>query len=406
MSQHQSINYVLFDGKVRQQLLPLTFTRPLADMRTGILTIRQKWEQYLKHTCSTLTVSYLQNLYPLHLQKDNVFINGSVLPNAQLVQQIKHLQPMQAIADGEVLIALRAESKYPGMLHTASGEVRLITTDFKHLPPAHPYQKINHLWDIFLLTADAIQHDFMLLTHNRTSEPVDDTNRVINPEGVFLEPGAQVQGTFLNASEGPIYIGKDAQVMEGSTIRGPFALCQHASVKMGTRIYGGTTIGPYSKVAGEVSNSVIFGYSNKAHDGYLGNSVLGEWCNLGAGTNNSNLKNNYSRVSIWNYPEGKMTDTGQQFCGLIMADHSKCSINTMFNTGTVVGVGANIFGADFPPKFIPSFSWGGSAGFVTYQFNQFLQTAAAVYQRRGKTLADAEITLLKTLFDKTRNNEL
>ncbi|OWY20902.1 glucose-1-phosphate thymidylyltransferase [Sphingobacteriales bacterium UPWRP_1] len=400
------MNYVLFDGKVRQQLLPLTFTRPLADMRVGIFTIREKWERYIGHSFSSLTVSYLQELFPLRLQKDNVFINGSVLPNPQLVQQIKHLQPMQAIADGDVLIALRGESKYPGLLHTASGEVRLITADFKQLPPVCPYQKINHLWDIFLLNGMAIQHDFDLLTRHRTSQPINDTNRVVNPQAVFIEPGATVQGAFLNASQGPIYIGAHAEVMEGSTIRGPFALCEHATVKMGTRIYGGTTVGPYSKVGGEVSNSVIFGYSNKAHDGYLGNSILGEWCNLGAGTNNSNLKNNYSRVSIWNYAEGKMTDTGQQFCGLIMGDHSKCSINTMFNTGTVVGVGANIFGADFPPKFIPSFSWGGAAGFVTYQFNQFLQTAAAVYHRRGKTLSDAGIALLKTLFDKGRNNEL
>ena len=399
------LNFILFDGKARQRLLPFTFTRPIADIRIGILTIRQKWEHYFSQPTSTLTVNYLQTRFPLQLQRDNIFINGSILPNSSLAYQIARLQPNQAITDGEILIALRVEGKYPNLLNTSSGEMRLMIDDYKCLPPDAPYLKINNLWDIFLLNGTALIQDFELITQNRTTQPISQTNTVINPDAVFIEPGAIVEGTFLNASAGPIYIGAHAEVMEGSVIRGPFALCEHSTLRLGSKIYPNTTVGPHSKVGGEISNSVIFGHTNKAHDGFLGNSVLGEWCNLGAGTNNSNLKNNYSSVKIWSYTEERLIDTGQQFCGLFMADHSKCSINTMFNTGTVVGVGCNIFGGDFPPKHVPSFSWGGADGLVTYQFNQFLETAKAVYLRRNKTLSDTEIALLKTIFEKARNYE-
>lgn len=399
------LNFILFDGKTRQQLLPLTFTRPIADIRIGILTIRQKWEHYFSQTTSSLTINYLQSRYPLQLQRDNIFINGSILPNDLLAYQIARLQSNQAITDGEILIALRVEGKYPNLLNTSSGEMRLMIDDYECLPPDAPYLKINQLWDIFLLNSAAIRQDFELITQNRTSEAISSTNTVINPESVFIEPGAKVEGAFLNASGGPVYIGAHSEVMEGSLIRGPFALGEHSIVRMGTKIYPDTTIGPHSKVGGEISNSVIFGYSNKAHDGYLGNSVIGEWCNLGAGTNVSNLKNNYTPIKIWSTAEEKQIDTGQQFCGLFMADHSKCSINTMFNTGTVVGVGCNIFGGDFPPKNIPSFSWGGAQGLVTYQFNLFLSSAKAVYLRRNKSMSDTEIALLKMIFEKVRQTE-
>ncbi|HRK26805.1 MAG TPA: GlmU family protein [Chitinophagales bacterium] len=400
------MNFILFDGKARQQLMPLTTTRPIADIRLGILTIRQKWETYFSQTTSTLTVKYLQPLYPLHLEQDNVFINGSVLPNASLAYQIARLQPNHAITHGNTVLALRVEGKFPSLLHTTSGEVRPIIDDFKRQEPDAPFLKINYLWDIYSLNGVAIQQDFELLTLNRTSAPISPTNQVINPDAVFIEPGASVECAILNASQGPIYVGKGAEIMEGAIIRGSFALGEHAQVKMGAKIYTNTTIGPHSKVGGEVSNSVILGYSNKAHDGFLGNSVLGEWCNLGAGTNNSNLKNNYSEVKIWSYAQEQYINTGQQFCGLFMADHSKCSINTMFNTGTVVGVGCNIFGSGFPPKYIPSFSWGGSQGFVSYQFNQFLHTLKAVYARRNKTISDAETAMLKYIFEKSKVNEL
>jgi UDP-N-acetylglucosamine diphosphorylase/glucosamine-1-phosphate N-acetyltransferase len=262
-------------------------------------------------------------------------------------------------------------------------------------------RKINFCWDIFTMNESAMSDDFQLLTKGKKSLPISSTNRVINPGSIFLEEGAKVECTMLNASAGPIYIGRNAEVMEGAMIRGPFSLGEQSQLKLGSKIYGATTIGPHCRVGGEVSNSVIFGYSNKAHDGFLGNSVIGEWCNLGADSNNSNLKNNYSQVKMWNYREENYINTGLTFCGLMMGDHSKCSINTMFNTGTVVGVSANIFGTGFPPKFIPSFSWGGSDGFKTYRLEEAVEVASRVYERRGMKLADAEQKILKYLFDAT-----
>lgn len=387
------MNYILFDGPARNQLLPFTFTRPVADIRVGILTIREKWEQYLNFTTSTLTEEYLSVKYPMVEVENNIMINSSYLPTQNLATMIGNMVENQAIFKGEDVIAFYTQD--------TQEEVNFDTYDIIE----YNYDDcivIEHTWDIFAKNAQAIQKDFELLTAGRESEPLPPSVFAINPQQIFIEKGAKVPLCSLNATDGPIYIGKDAEVMEASAIRGPFALCDHATVKMGAKIYGGTTIGPHCKVGGEVSNSVLMGFSNKGHDGFLGNSVLGEWCNIGADSNNSNLKNNYAEVKLWDYESERFAKTGLQFCGLMMGDHSKCGINTMFNTGTVVGVSANVFGSGFPRNFIPSFSWGGSAGVSTYLTKKAFETAELVMQRRGVVFDDVEAQILEYVFEETK----
>jgi len=386
------MNYILFDGPSRNTLLPFTFTRPVAEIRIGILTIREKWEKYLGYTTSTVTEDYLSDKFPMVEVADNVMINASYLPSKDLVAMIKHLSPGQAIFDEEEPIAFYVKE---------DAEV-----DFEQYeifkPEAKDVITIKHAWDIFAKNAQAIRQDFELLTTGRTSAPIPKSNQVLVPEQVFIEEGATVEFAILNASAGPIYIGKDATIMEGSMVRGPLALCEHATIKMGAKIYTGTTIGPHCKVGGEVSNSVLFGYANKGHDGFLGNSVLGEWCNLGADSNTSNLKNNYAPVRLWDYETAGFAKTGLQFCGLMMGDHSKCGINTMFNTGTVVGVSANIFGGGFPRNFIPSFSWGGASGFTTYRTKKAYEVASIVMKRRNLEFTDQDEAILDHVFEETK----
>ena len=392
------MNFILFDSSFRTNLLPLTFTRPVADIRVGILTIREKWEMLLNEKTSTLTEPYLAEKYPLVKAETNILINGSVCPNAKLVAQIKKLKSGETLVQGESVIAmcLNADSldSFGG---ESSDDIETITTDAEFI-------KIDNTWDIFHNNDKAIRDDFELITKGRKSQKLSATNRVVNAENIFVEEGAIVEYAILNASTGPIYIGKDAEIMEGSKVRGPLALCEHATLKMDAKIYGATTIGPYSKVGGEVNNSVIFGYSNKAHDGFLGNSVLGEWCNLGADTNTSNLKNTYEEVKLWCYAEDAFVSTGLQFCGLIMGDHSKSGINTMFNTGTVVGVNANIYGAGFQRNFVPSFSWGGTHGFADFDLKKALKIAEAVYARRGKAFDKTDSDILKEIHSLTHKN--
>jgi UDP-N-acetylglucosamine diphosphorylase/glucosamine-1-phosphate N-acetyltransferase len=261
---------------------------------------------------------------------------------------------------------------------------------------------VEHTWDIFAKNDAALREDFELITQERTSQPVPKSINVIAPENIFIEEGAKLEFVTLNASTGPIYIGKNSEIMEGSVIRGPFALCESGRVKLATKVYGATTVGPHSVIGGEVNNSVLFGYSNKGHDGFLGNSVLGEWCNIGADSNNSNLKNNYEEVKLWSYETENFAKTGLQFCGLMMADHSKCGINTMFNTGTVVGVSANIFGAGFPRNFVPSYSWGGASGFSTYLTSKAFQTAKIVMARRNVEFTDEDVMILEHVFEETK----
>src|SRR5690606_30845403 len=350
------MNYILFDGPVRRALLPFTFTRPVADIRIGILTIREKWEKYMGKTISTLTEDYLSEKFPLLEMEENILIDASFLPDSSLVKLIVGLQEREAIFYKDELIALYKKD--------VRKETDLST--YKRIEYGGPVFNIKNTWDIFSKNAEALQADFDLITKGRKSAPISKSNDLICPENIFLEEGAKVEFSMLNASEGPIYLGKNSEVWEGNLIRGGFALCERAIVKMGTMIYGATTVGPYSKVSGELSNTVIFGYSSKGHEGYLGNAVLGEWCNIGASSNNSNLKNNYAKVLLWNYATEEFEQTGLQFCGLMMGDHSKTAINTMFNTGTVIGVNCNIYVPGFPRNFIPSFSWGGASGFSPY----------------------------------------
>ena len=386
------MNYILFDGTVRDALLPFTYTRPVAEIRVGILTIREKWEKYLGSTTTTITEEYLSEKYPMVEMEANVLINASFLPNKELVDLIENLNENEAVFQGEDVIAFYASDT----------QEEIDFSSFKHIDFNADVLRIENTWDIFSKNGEAIQADFDFITEGRKSQPISDTNRLINSENIFLEEGATVEFSILNATDGPIYIGKNAQVWEGAMIRGAFALCESATVKMGGKMYGATTVGPHSKVCGEVSNSVIFGYSAKGHEGYLGNAVLGEWCNIGADSNNSNLKNNYAKVRLWNYATEKFDQTGLQFCGLMMGDHSKTAINTMFNTGTVIGVNCNIYVPGFPRNFIPSFSWGGASGFSSYLPKKAFDVAKVMMARRGVEFDVVEARILEHVFELTK----
>lgn len=386
------MNYILFDGPARNALLPFTFTRPVADILIGILTIRQKWELYLGSTTTTLTEEYLSEKFPMVELEENVMINASFLPNPVLAEIVSNLEPNQAVFKGDEVIAF----------YTNDEQEEVDFDSYEIIDYNDDCLTVQHTWDIFAKNDAAIRADFEFLTEDRTSQPIPKSVNVIAPENIFIEEGAKLEYVTLNAATGPIYIGKDAEIMEGSVIRGPFALCDHAQVKLATKIYGATTVGPHSRVGGEVNNSVLFGYSNKGHDGFLGNSVLGEWCNIGADSNNSNLKNNYEEVKLWSYETEGFAKTGLQFCGLMMGDHSKCGINTMFNTGTVVGVSANIFGSGFPRNFVSSFSWGGASGFTTYITKKAFETARLVMSRRNMEFDEREAAILEHVFEETK----
>ena len=386
------MNYILFDGTVRNALLPFTFTRPVADIRIGILTIREKWEKYLGSTTTTLTEEYLMEKYPMVEMEQNIMINASFLPNAILVDLIQNLEQNQAVVFGDEIVAF----------YTNDTQEEVDFEQYDLVVYEGEFLRIENTWDIFSKNDRAIREDFELLTEDRVSQPIPKSVNVIAPENIFIEAGAKLEFVTLNASTGPIYIGANAEIMEGSVIRGPFALCESGRVKLATKVYGATTVGPHSVIGGEVNNSVLFGYSNKGHDGFLGNSVLGEWCNIGADSNNSNLKNNYEEVRLWSYETEGFAKTGLQFCGLMMGDHSKCGINTMFNTGTVVGVSANIFGAGLPRNFVPSYSWGGASGFSTYITSKAFQTAKIVMARRNVEFTDQDAAILTHVFEETK----
>ena len=387
------MNYILFDDNTWQNLLPLTFTKPVAEIRIGILTITEKWERYFNGKLTFQTQDYLSQKYKASYTNNAVFINGKICPSPELLSQINDLEFNTGIKKGNTLIAYRSNTA--SALNIIDALANSTETDADFL-------SVENVWDIFSKNGEALKSDFELITRGRTSQPLSSSNTVIGDvKQIFLEEGAVVEAAILNTNAGPIYIDKDAEIMEGSVVRGPFSLGEHAVLKLCTKIYGPTTVGPHSKVGGEVNNSVIFAYSNKGHDGFLGNSVIGEWCNLGADTNNSNLKNNYGNVKLYNYSQDEMVDTGLQFCGLIMGDHSKCGINTMFNTGTVVGVGANIFGGGFPSTHIPSFSWGGADGMEEYKFDKMIETANRVYARRNLTVDAVEKNILERVFNNT-----
>lgn len=389
-------NIILFDiNQQHLELLPLAFTRPIADIRIGILTIREKWERMLSGNYSYLTPDYMAGKYPAHFTDDNLFIAGHLIPDEELARQVNILNPGEALIDQQTVVAFRGseadfrESRYA---HTLESSRKL--------------RYIQHLYDIFLLNGECLEADFKLITRGRTSQPLSPSNRIIGDpcfadgtSKIFVEPGAKAECAIFNVTNGPIYLGADSEVMEGSCIRAPFAACEHAYVNMGTKIYGATTLGPYCKVGGELNNVVMFGFSNKAHDGFLGNAVIGEWCNLGAGAVASNLKNDYSEIKLWNYPTRRFLPTHLQFCGLIMGDHSKAGINTMFNTATVIGVGVNIHGAGFPRNFVASFSEGGTAGFTDVQLSKFYAIAEKMMARRGRLLTEADKTIFEAIYN-------
>jgi len=383
---------VLFDDHSWENLLPLTFTRPVADLRVGIMTISEKWEKRLDKTPSYLTQNQLSGKFKLVSGSKNLLINGSLLPDEEIVQALKALSDGNSLKKGDTLLGVCTDKSGAGNFNPEawldsaaeySGEISLI--DFP--------------WKIFQLNGQEIRADFTILTAGRKSEKLSSTVRVLAPENIFVEPGFKGEHITLNASTGPFYLGRNTEIMEGSVIRGPFALCEGSTVKLASKIYGPTTVGPYCKIGGEVNNSVLHSNSNKGHDGFLGNAVLGEWCNIGADTNNSNLKNNYAEVKVWNYTKKRFIKTGNQFCGLIMGDHSKCGINTMFNTGTVVGVATNIFGSGFPRNFIPSFTWGGAGGMSTNQMVKVLETASLVMERRDQQLSNEDKAILQWIFE-------
>lgn len=390
-----TMNYILFGDQTRNHLLPFTFTRPIADIRLGILTIREKWEKMLNTKTSTLTEEYLNAKFPLVKEADNILINSSILPDEILVNEIHDLSPNQTLITGETLIALRLK------------EEDIENLDWSLIDSVTPMQtksevkKVNYLWDLIEMNENAILSDFNLITHKRRSEPIPDTVRASAPEKIFIEEGAVLEHVIINATEGPVYIGKNAQIMEGAILRGPLSIGEDSKIRMGAKIYGATTIGPFCKVGGEVSHSIIFGYTNKAHDGFLGHSVIGEWCNLGADTNTSNLKNSYENVRLWDYQEESFVKTDLQFCGTFMGDHSKCGINTMFNTGTVVGIGAQIFGAGFMRNFIPSFSWGSVSGFSVHNIEKSINIAKRVFARRNMEFTEADEAIHRYVYEQT-----
>jgi len=386
---------ILFEDSAHETLLPLTYTRPVANLRVGILTIAEKWAKHLKNDFSYLTRDYLQGKFPINTTADNTFINGAFCPDTELVEAIGKLRTGDALMYRDSLVAVRlneSDARKFSPANTSYGQA----LKYESLTVSIRYPE-----DIFRKNDIELRKDFNLLTKGRTSAVMSATNTIIGTD-FFAEEGAIAECCTFSTLNGPIYLGKNTEIWEGTNIRGAFAICEESQVKMGTKIYGATTIGPYCRVGGEINNAVMWGYSNKGHEGYLGNSVVGEWCNIGADSNNSNLKNNYAEVKLWDYTTKSYRKTGLQFCGLIMADHVKCGINTMFNTGTVVGVGANVFGAGFPPNFIPDFAWGGAQGLELYAYDKMMETTARVFERRDHRKFDGnEQTILKRVFELT-----
>jgi UDP-N-acetylglucosamine diphosphorylase/glucosamine-1-phosphate N-acetyltransferase len=386
------MNIILFDDQQRTSLLPLTYTRPCGDLRVGILTLAEKWKILSPDSAiSFYTEDYLSKKYQPQFTKDCYYINGRLIGNGTVLEEIASMKPNTGLmTEDDVLVAFRSGKKEFEISEGPNNiNLSICTSKFSMLTASY---------DIFSLNQQEIENDFKLLTEGRTSAKASSSNTIIG-DNIFIEQGAIMEAATINTTTGPVYIGKNALIMEGTLIRGPFAACEDAVVKMGAKIYGATTLGPNCKVGGEVSNVVFQARSNKGHDGFLGNSVIGEWCNLGADTNSSNLKNNYAPVKLWNYDVKRFINTGLQFCGLVMGDHSKCGINTMFNTGTVIGVSANIFGAGFPRNFIPSFTWGGSSGFSTYTIGKSFETASKVMGRRKLELTEVDKDILKHIFE-------
>ena len=388
------MNIILFETDQRNCLLPLCYTRPVASLRTGILTIREKWELRIEGQYSYRTEDYLKEKFPFHAEEDNLMLSAHICPTDELTDQIKQIKTGEGVIWNGIPVAARLSRQ--GAMEYPAQVNKIAWSDFKG-----ELGLVRYPWDLITINDNQIRIDFEFLTRGRKSAPISCTNQLTGAEYIFAEEGAKIEFAMINASSGPVYIGKDAEIMEGSMIRGPFCLYDHGIVNMGSRIYGATTVGPYAKVGGEIVQSIILGYSSKAHDGFLGHSVVGQWCNLGAGTNVSNLKNNYDKVKVWSYPDNKFIRTGLQFCGLIMGDHSKTGISTMLNTGTVVGVGCNIYGSGFPRQFVPSFSEGGAHGYEIHTLKTVFSTAEKAMIRRNRVLTDEDQRILTAVFDRS-----
>ena len=390
---------ILFDDpKLRLQLLPFTYTRPIAGIRCGIRTIAEKWNDWLQSPVSYQTDDYLSLRFPTIASEDPIYINGAMCPDVLLVNAIENLPGESALLSPEnEILAVRSSARDWKPAHTAA--------HCKRITYAEPVVMIRHSWDIFTHNGAQIKLDFERIKSTRQSAKLTDPfTHCYNPENIFIEEGAVIKASVLNAENGPIYIGRNALIQEGSLIQGPFAIGDSSVLAQGTKIRPNTTVGPFCKLGGEVSNSVLFGCSNKGHDGYLGNSVLGEWCNLGANTNNSNLKNDHTPVKLHSYVTGQPESTGLLFCGLFMGDYSKAGISTMFNTGTVVGVHVNVFGAGFQSKHIPSYSWGGNAeGFTEYRFEKAMAVAKDTVNRRGMAFDETDEKILRAVFEQTQD---
>ncbi len=395
--------FILFDDAAHSNLFPLTFTRPSCELRLGIVTIREKWEMILGERASFITRDYLSEKYPLYKagQTEFLLINGRLLPNKMVLTAINNLKIGELLVKNDIIVA--ALISFDDLEKLPSSDGLIWNEGLSKMPQIEYDQEtvfVERCWNLFQYNDAALRYDFEMITKNRVSQPLSDSNKLIGDASqLFIEEGAVVEGAILNTKSGPIYVGAHAEIMEGSLVRGGLAMCEHSALKLGTKIYGACTFGPHVKIGGEVNNSVVLGYSNKGHDGFLGNSVLGEWCNLGADTNNSNLKNNYAEVKVWDYNTRRFVGTGLTFCGLIMGDHSKAGINTMFNTGTVVGVSANIFGAGFPRNYIPSFAWGGAQSMTDFSLPKSYEVAERMMERRKVAFTDADKRILEKVME-------
>ncbi len=397
------MDYILFEDERHQDLKPFTLTRPSFALRCGIWTFQEKWGKALSHPLFTLTRPNLQEIFQRLPPEDNdrVWINGRFGPDEELLRAIKDIGPQSFFCNkaGEVLLIRTSPNNKLDLLPSQINPEHLEELGFQKIIYGKDLLGIRRPSDIFRLNKAFILRDFeWLVRESGPSAPLRDPHsRVYGKDNLYLAPGAEIRASIINAEDGPVYVGREARVLEGSIILNTHAIGDHCTVSAGAKLRGDSSFGPWVKVGGEVGNSVIMGYANKGHDGYLGNSVLGYWCNIGADSNTSNLKNNYSHIKVWNYTSESLQDTGLQFHGLLMGDHSKCGINTMFNTGTTVGVSANIYGGDFPPKFIPSFTWGNT----TYNFEKAMNTAERVMMRRKLALSQADRRLLQKVYEES-----
>ncbi len=389
------MNLILFDDlSIWKNLLPLTYTRPTAECRIGILTIREKWEKYLQVSASWLTQEYLSQKFPVTLTQSNLFVNGALCPDEKLIDAILILKPGQYLcSESHVLAANLAQETLPSQLALIDKQ-QIVTY-------SSPHTLITQTWELFVNNGAELRKDFVILTKDRVSQPLNDQHTITYcPENIFIEEGVKIRASVLNAENGPIYIGKNAEIREGSLIKGPFSMGEGAILNMGSKMRGDNTIGPFCKVGGEVSNSIFFERSNKLHDGFVGSSVIGSWCNLGGGTSTSNMKNNFGEIKVWNYANDTYTNTYRQFAGMIMGDFSKAGVNSMFNTGTVVGVSCNIFGGGFPPKFIPSFSWGGHEGFSDFKQKEAFDVIERNFKAIEQVLSQTDKAILTYILKK------